>query len=104
MRAASQGEQAKIELASFGSVGLAEGSVAAFGKAQTLAEMRIVDVLAATGQLSGTHFGIVIVLRLLRTDHACGQVTGASYEDAQPALGQPPLEGVERQHFRSPAR
>lgn len=104
MRASRQGEQAKVEVAIFGFVGLAEGSASAFGKAQTFAEMRILDALAATGQHSSTHFGLVIVLRLPRADHACGQVTGACYEDAQPAFGQPPLKGVERQHFRSPAR
>ncbi|MET8658711.1 hypothetical protein [Streptomyces griseus] len=93
VRAARQGEQAKIELASFGSIGLAEGSVPAFGEAQTFAEMRIVDVLAATGQLSGTHFGFVIVLRPFRADHT---LAGRSLAPAMRTPSQPLVSRLSR--------
>ncbi|MET7716285.1 hypothetical protein [Streptomyces sp. NPDC005407] len=83
---------------------MAEGPASALGKTQTFTEIRIVDALAATGQLSITHLGLGTVFRLLRADHASGQITGACDEDAQPPLGQPPLDGAQRQHFHSPAR
>lgn len=104
VRAARQGQQAKSQVPVFDGIRLAEGPACALGKTQSFAEIRIVDALAATGQLGLTRFRLGTLFQLLQAKHASGQVTGPCDEDAQPPLGQPLLDGVQRQYFRSPAR
>ncbi|MET9175009.1 hypothetical protein ABZX64_28825 [Streptomyces misionensis] len=86
VHAARQGEQAKIQIPVFGAVGPAEHPSSALGKTQTPAEVRIVDALAATGQLNIARPGLGTGSRLLRTDHAAARTPTAA---TSPHAGSP---------------